>query len=48
MYITTRGPDGGGLYAAQMPFGITGMPEPEAEVQFKQIPADIDVLADID
>ena len=29
LYITTRGPDGGGLYAVKMPFGIRGLPEPE-------------------
>jgi sugar lactone lactonase YvrE len=27
--ITTRGPDGGGLYRVKMPFGIKGLPEPE-------------------
>lgn len=29
LFITTRGPDGGGLYRVKMPFGIRGMPEPE-------------------
>lgn len=29
LYITTRGPDGGGLYCVKMPFGIRGLPEPE-------------------
>ena len=30
LFITTRGPDGGGLYACEMPFGIRGLAEPEA------------------
>ena len=30
LFITTRGPDGGGLYACEMPFGIKGLAEPEA------------------
>jgi sugar lactone lactonase YvrE len=29
LFITTRGPDGGGMYRVKMPFGITGLPEPE-------------------
>jgi len=29
LFITTRGPDGGGLYRVKMPFGIKGLPEPE-------------------
>ncbi len=29
LFITTRGPDGGGLYKCKMPFGIRGLPEPE-------------------
>lgn len=29
LFITTRGPDGGGLYRVKMPFGIRGMAEPE-------------------
>ena len=29
LFITTRGPDGGGLYRVTMPFGIKGLPEPE-------------------
>ena len=29
LFITTRGPDGGGLYKFKMPFGIHGLPEPE-------------------
>ncbi|KAJ1634463.1 SMP-30/Gluconolaconase/LRE-like region-domain-containing protein [Pavlovales sp. CCMP2436] len=29
LYITTRGPDGGGLFAVQLPFGIRGLAEPE-------------------
>jgi triosephosphate isomerase len=29
LFITTRGPDGGGLYRVKMPFGIRGLPEPE-------------------
>jgi len=29
LFITTRGPDGGGLYRLKMPFGIVGLPEPE-------------------
>jgi len=29
MFITTRGPDGGGLYRLKMPNGIKGLPEPE-------------------
>jgi sugar lactone lactonase YvrE len=28
LYITSRGPDGGGLYAVQMPFGVRGIAEP--------------------
>ena len=32
LFITTRGPDGGGLYACEMPFGIRGLAEPEAVV----------------
>lgn len=29
LYITTRGPDGGGLYAVTLPDGIRGQVEPE-------------------
>lgn len=29
LFITTRGPDGGGLYSVQMPFGLRGLAEPE-------------------
>jgi sugar lactone lactonase YvrE len=29
LFITTRGPDGGSLYRAKLPFGIRGLPEPE-------------------
>ena len=32
LFITTRGPDGGGLYRVKMPFGIKGLPEPEFRV----------------
>lgn len=32
LYITTRGPDGGGLFAVQLPFGIRGLAEPECEL----------------
>jgi sugar lactone lactonase YvrE len=32
LFITTRGPDGGGLYRVKMPFGIRGLPEPEFKV----------------
>jgi triosephosphate isomerase len=32
LFITTRGPDGGGLYRVKMPFGVTGLPEPEFKV----------------
>jgi len=32
LFITTRGPDGGGLYRVKMPFGIKGLPEPEFNV----------------
>lgn len=32
LFITTRGPDGGGLYRAKMPFGIKGLPEPEFKI----------------
>ena len=28
LYITTRGPDGGGLYACQVPSDLAGLPEP--------------------
>jgi len=46
LFITTRGPDGGGLYRVKMPFGIRGLPEPEfgggavvtsAELQQRQL-----------
>jgi triosephosphate isomerase len=29
IFITTRGPDGGGIYRVKAPFGIRGLPEPE-------------------
>jgi len=29
LFITTRGPDGGGLYRVKMPYGIKGLAEPE-------------------
>lgn len=29
LYITTRKPDGGALYAVQLPPGVVGVPEPE-------------------
>jgi sugar lactone lactonase YvrE len=29
LFITTRAPDGGGLYRVKMPFGVRGVPEPE-------------------
>jgi sugar lactone lactonase YvrE len=32
LFITTRGPDGGGLYRVKLPFGIRGLPEPEYKV----------------
>jgi triosephosphate isomerase len=32
LFITTRGPDGGGVYRVKMPFGIKGVPEPEFKV----------------
>lgn len=32
LFITTRGPDGGGLYRVKMPYGIRGLPEPEFAV----------------
>lgn len=32
LFITTRGPDGGGLYRVKMPFGIKGLAEPEFKV----------------
>lgn len=32
LFITTRGPDGGGLYRAKMPYGIKGLPEPEFKI----------------
>jgi sugar lactone lactonase YvrE len=32
LFITTRGPDGGALYRAKLPFGILGLPEPEFRV----------------
>jgi sugar lactone lactonase YvrE len=32
LFITTRGPDGGGIYRVKMPFGIKGLPEPEFRV----------------
>ena len=33
LYITTRGPDGGGLYSAKLPSGIKGLPEPEFRIK---------------
>jgi sugar lactone lactonase YvrE len=33
LFITTRGPDGGGIYRVKMPFGIKGLPEPEFKVK---------------
>jgi len=36
LFITTRGPDGGGLYRVKMPFGIVGLPEPEFKVNDDQ------------
>jgi len=32
LFITTRGPDGGGLYSVKLPFGMHGLPEPEYTV----------------
>ncbi|CAB9506252.1 Triosephosphate isomerase [Seminavis robusta] len=32
LFITTRKPDGGGLFRVKMPFGIRGLPEPEFRV----------------
>jgi triosephosphate isomerase len=32
LFITTRGPDGGGVYRVKLPFGIKGLPEPEFKV----------------
>lgn len=32
LFITTRGPDGGSLYRAKLPFGIRGLPEPEYRI----------------
>ena len=32
LFITTRGPDGGSVYRAKLPFGIHGLPEPEYQV----------------
>lgn len=29
LFITTRGPDGGGIYRLKMPYGIRGLPEAE-------------------
>ena len=29
LFITTRAPNGGGLYRLKMPFGVKGIPEPE-------------------
>lgn len=37
MFITTRGPDGGGLYSLKMPHGIKGLPEPEFYCPFSRI-----------
>ncbi len=37
LFITTRGPDGGGLYRVKMPFGIKGLPEPEFKVSTEQL-----------
>jgi len=28
LFITTRGPDGGGVFRVKLPFGIKGLPEP--------------------
>ncbi|KAL7561562.1 hypothetical protein ACA910_007020 [Epithemia clementina (nom. ined.)] len=33
LFITTRGPDGGGLYSLQMPHGIRGLAEPELQLE---------------
>jgi sugar lactone lactonase YvrE len=35
IFITTRGPDGGGLYRVQAPRGIRGLPEPEFQFSEK-------------
>ena len=32
LHITTRGPDGGGIFAVTLPMGIRGVPEPEADL----------------
>ena len=32
LYITTRGPDGGGIFKTKLPFGIKGLPEPEFKI----------------
>ncbi|KAL1519482.1 hypothetical protein AB1Y20_023000 [Prymnesium parvum] len=32
IFITTRGPDGGGLYSVKCPFGIRGIAEPEVAI----------------
>jgi triosephosphate isomerase len=32
LFITTRGPDGGGVYRVKVPFGIQGLAEPEFKV----------------
>ena len=39
LFITTRGPDGGGLYRVKMPFGIKGLPEPEFKVAGSTAPS---------
>lgn len=33
LFITTRGPDGGGIYRVKVPFGIRGLPEPGLKLQ---------------
>jgi triosephosphate isomerase len=38
LFITTRGPDGGGLYRVKMPFGVTGLSEPEFKVAEFKVP----------
>ena len=34
LFITTRSPNGGGLYSVKMPHGVRGVPEPEFKLGY--------------
>jgi triosephosphate isomerase len=46
LFITTRGPDGGGLYRVKMPYGIKGVAEPEFLVDVS-VKEDEEIVKDI-